>query len=733
MNNYAGIIVNNEAKAVDRLFTYKIPEELKNKILLGQMIKVPFGRSNKKIDAFVMELYSEYNEIGKLKEIISINNETPLLSKEHVQLIKVMKDKYLCSYLDCIKVMIPTGITRGNKAKTSALLFLGEPLKNKYLKEPYESIFQIVKNNNGLFNKSALSKKFNISLSSINTMIKNGFILSEDVVVSRYSDREYENYKSVKLNFEQQYVVSDIMESNENMFLIHGVTGSGKTEIYMNLVTKMMKLNKDSIILVPEISLTPQMVERFKGRFGKEIAVFHSKLGDGERYDEWNRVKNGEVKVAIGARSAIFLPFNNLGLIIIDEEHELSYKSDSNPKYDTREIAELKSGLYNCKLILGTATPSVESYYKAKENFYKLLKLSKRVNNYEMPKVSIVDMRNELMKNNKSIFSEELYNDINEKLDKKEQIIIFLNRRGFSTFVSCRKCGYVFKCDSCDISLTYHQKGNYMNCHYCGKQYSVKNSCPKCNSKYVKFFGVGTEKIQSIIEETFPRAKTLRMDFDTTRKKDSHEEIYNKFKNREADILIGTQMIAKGLDFENVTLVGIIAADISLNIPDYRAEERTYQLITQVSGRAGRGNNPGKVVIQTYEPQNQAIIYASQNNYEEFYESEIALRAAMNYPPFGKILLINFSSKNEEILIKNTQKIGYLLKHKLSNSDKIVMLGPTASSLSRIKEYYRWQILIKGKFDNEFENKIKNFIYENLKTMYNDIRVSLDVNPGNMM
>jgi primosomal protein N' (replication factor Y) len=564
-------------------------------------------------------------------------------------------------------------------------------------------------------------------------MIKNGFIFIEDVVMSRYNNKIYENYKSIKLNYVQQYIVNEILESNDNMFLIHGITGSGKTEIYMNLVRKMMDYNKDSIILVPEISLTPQMVERFKGRFGREIAVFHSRLGDGERFDEWNRVKNGEVKVAIGARSAIFLPFNNLGIIIIDEEHELSYKSDSNPKYDTREIGEIISNLINCKLVLGTATPSVESYYKGKEKIYKLLKLDKRVNNYSLPQVSIVDMRNELMKNNKSILSEELYKDINDKLDKNEQIIIFLNRRGFSTFVSCRKCGYVFKCDHCDISLTYHQKGNYMNCHYCGKQYEVKNSCPKCNSKYVKFFGLGTEKIQNIIEETFPRAKTLRMDFDTTRKKDSHEEIYNKFKNREADILIGTQMIAKGLDFENVTLVGIIAADISLNLPDYRAEERTYQLITQVSGRAGRGDKPGKVVIQTYEPENNSIIYASQNNYEGFYENEILLRKAMNYPPFGRILLINFSSKNEQVLINNIQKIGCLLKHKLRNSDNIFMLGPTVSSLSRIKEYYRWQILIKGKFDNEFENKIKNFVYENLKSMYNDIRVSLDVNPSNMM
>ncbi|GAA0176958.1 primosomal protein N' [Clostridium sediminicola] len=733
MHKYVGVIVNNEAKAVNKIFTYKVPEKLQNEVKLGIMVKVPFGRGNKKINAFVIEFYEVCLNCDNLKHIDSICERTPLLSEKNIELVKIMKEKYLCTYLECIKVMIPKGITKGAKAKVQSLIYLGEDLSGKFIKDSYIKIYEVVKKNNGLYNKNTISKKFNLSLSSVNTLIKHNFLIAKEEVVNRFNVREYETYKKVELNSQQKNIVDKIYEAKENMFLIHGVTGSGKTEIYMTLVSKMMEEDKDSIILVPEISLTPQMVERFKGRFGKDIAVFHSRLSDGERYDEWIRVKSGEVKVAIGARSAIFLPFKNLGLIIIDEEHELSYKSDSNPKYDTREIGELKCNINNCKLVLGSATPSVESYYKAECGYYNLFVINKRVGNVNLPEISIVDMREELLKNNKSILSEELYSEIKQKLTKGEQIIIFLNRRGFSTFVSCRMCGYVFKCDKCDISLTYHNRGNYLSCHYCGMKYPVKKLCPKCGSKYVKYFGVGTEKIQSIINETFPEARTLRMDFDTTRKKNSHEYIYNQFKNGEADILIGTQMIAKGLDFENVTLVGIIAADISLNLPDYRAEERTYQLITQVSGRAGRGRYSGKVVIQTYQPDNSSIIYAAENNYKEFYKKEIAMREIMNYPPFGKILLINLSSKNENLLIKNIQKIGYLLKKNYSDNDKIIILGPTASSLSRVKEYYRWQILIKGDFDNDFSENVKSYIYECLKNIYTEIRISIDINPSSLL
>ncbi|SUY72783.1 primosome assembly protein PriA [Clostridium putrefaciens] len=424
----------------------------------------------------------------------------------------------------------------------------------------------------------------------------------------------------------------------------------------MNLVEDCIREGKSSIVLVPEIALTPQMIERFKGRFGKDVAVFHSKLSDGERFDEWFRVKEGKAKLAVGARSAVFLPFKDLGIIIIDEEHEASYKSDSNPKYDAREIAKYRSKLEGCRVILGTATPSIESYYKAETREIELLNMEKRIDDAFMPVIQVIDMREELENDNRSIFSSLLYSKMKDALEKKEQIILFLNRRGFSTFVSCRKCGYVFKCDKCDISMTYHFSGNYLSCHYCGKRSRATNICPVCNSKYVKYFGVGTEKVETEVKKYFKDAKILRMDLDTTRRKDSYEKIYNSFKKGEADILIGTQMVAKGLDFPNVSLVGVLAADLSLNLPDYRASERTFQLITQVSGRAGRGKTIGDVVVQTYIPDSYSIKAAKEYNYSSFYKEELSIRKSMNYPPFSEILLINMSSKNEELLI-NVYKI----------------------------------------------------------------------------
>lgn len=733
MNQYAGIIVNNESVQVDKIFTYKIPKNLINKLRVGHRVKVPFGRSNKNIDGFVLELYETCRDVKGIKSIIGICDDFTVLRKEDVKLINIMREKYLCTYLECIKVIIPTGITKGIKNKIKEVICLGENLYGKFSKEPYITIYKIVEKNNGVYSKTEISNKFTVSLSSINTMIKHGFLRKSQEIIERFDNRSYSSYAEKKLNKEQETVVNSILNSKKNIFLIHGVTGSGKTEVYMNMVQHMINKNKECIILVPEISLTPQMVERFKGRFGNDIAVFHSRLSDGERYDEWLRVKNKKVKVAIGARSAIFLPFDNLGLIIIDEEHESSYKSDSDPKYNAREIGELKCNIENCKLVLGSATPSVETYYRCMNGEIELLTLEKRADGAKLPFIKIVDMREELLKNNKSIFSRDLYNGINKALSNKEQIILFLNRRGFSTFISCRKCGYVFQCDNCDISLTYHSSGNYLSCHYCGRRYPIKKVCPKCGSRYVKHFGIGTEKIEEEIKYSFPEAKVLRMDFDTTRKKNSYEYIYNTFKNGEADILVGTQMITKGLDFKNVTLVGVIAADLSLNLPDFRAGEKTFQLITQVAGRAGRGKKAGNVIVQTYNPDNYSIKYSSLNDYKNFFKEEIGLRYNMNYPPFSKILSINISSKNEELLIKSIQKIGIILKNKLENNNKISILGPSPCILSKIKEYYRWQILVKGELDIDLADNIKNIVYTSLQNSYSDIRISLDINPNNLL
>lgn len=734
MYKYAGVIVDNESEQVDRVFTYAIPEKIISKMQKGLRVKVPFGRGNRVLDAYIIQLYEVLDkDIKGIKYIKNVCDSYPLLSLKDLELIEKMKNKYICTYLECIKTIIPSGIIKGIGNKTNNVIFLGNPLNEKFNKKPYSHIYDVVKNNNGRFNKTLLSNKFSLSLSSINTMIKHGFLLQKEIIVNRYNQREYEIYKEKQLNKFQIDAVETILNSSKKMSLIHGVTGSGKTEIYMHLVSNMIKENKDSIILVPEISLTPQMVERFKGRFGKDIAVFHSKLSPGERMDEWIRVKNKEVKVAVGARSALFLPFSNLGLIVIDEEHESSYKSESSPKYNAVEIAELISEINNCKVVLGSATPSINTYYKAVSGEINLITINKRVDGADFPEIKIVDMREELLNNNRTIFSRELFYSIKDRIHKKEQIILFLNRRGFSTFISCRACGYVFKCPNCDISLTYHQESSHLNCHYCGSNVKAPSTCPQCGSKYVKYFGIGTERVERDIKKFFPKARTLRMDFDTTRKKNSYEYIYENFKNKNADILIGTQMIAKGLDFENVTLVGIIAADLSLNMPDFRANEKTFQIVTQVSGRAGRGVKPGKVVIQTYSPENYSIQYAASHDYIGFYEKEISLRRDMKYPPFTDILCINMSSEKEDILIKNIQNVGIYLNKMLENYDKINLLGPCPCALTKIKNNYRWQIILKGEVNVDLGKKVKNMVYELIKEDYNNIRINIDINPNNML
>ena len=733
MYKYAGIIINSDSTQLDRIFTYSIPLNLIGEIGIGMRVKVPFGLGNRKLDGFVIELYEACADFNKIKEIIEVCDSFPVLRKEDILLIEEMRRRYLCTYLECIKIMIPPGITKGMKIKTSDKIYLSGSLTEKYIKEPYISIYNLIKDNNGLYARSELSKKFNISLSSINTMLKHGFLTQSREAIQRVSGREYEGYEEKNLNIEQRTAVDKVLYSNEKKFLIHGVTGSGKTEVYMNLVQYMLNIGKESIILVPEISLTPQMVERFKGRFGKDIAVFHSRLSDGQRFDEWIRVKNKEVKVAIGARSAIFLPFDNLGIVIIDEEHEGSYKSDSDPKYNAREIAEMKSNLEGCKILLGSATPSIESYYKCINKDYELITLKNRADGALMPEVETIDMREELQNGNKSMFSRKLNEEILNCLQKGEQVILFLNRRGFSTFVSCRKCGYVFKCTKCDISLTYHSDKQILECHYCGEKMKLVHNCPECGSKYVKYFGVGTEKVEAEVKRSFPEAKVLRMDFDTTRTKDAYERIYETFKNGRANVLIGTQMIAKGLDFKNVTLVGVIAADLSLHIPDFRAAERTYQLITQVSGRAGRGEKKGKVIIQTYNPDDYSLKYSTENNYNGFYEHEISIRNDMNYPPFSSILSITLTSEEENQLIKTADKIGIMLKNQFNETSEVSVLGPCPCTISKIKNSFRWQILVKGEISTAVAMEVKNITHNCVKESNAVIRVSLDTNPNSLL
>ena len=731
---YAEIILNSEAIEIDRPFTYKVPLDMEEKVKVGQIVKVPFGARSKPVEGFILDLKAEeeMKVSFKMKNILSVENEEPIITEDDLKLINFLREEYLCKYIDAIRLLIPVGILKGAKSKSrNVIVFIDDNLEKIKNKDGYIETIDFIKRNTGKYTKTELSKEHGLSIYKLNKLIEHGLIKSEEEIVFRYNTREYNKYVQKNLTLEQSMAIKAIEESEENLILLKGVTGSGKTEVYMRIVEKTLKEGKSAIVLVPEIVLTPQMIERFKGRFGSNVALFHSKLSDGERFDEWYRVKEGKASLIIGARSAIFLPAKNLGLIIIDEEHENTYKSDQNPKYQTKEVAEYIAKLKGCKVILGSATPTIESYYRAISGEMKLVELNCRVDNRPMPEMTLVDMREELRSGNKSIFSRRLYVSMKEKLEKGEQIILFLNRRGFSTFVSCRSCGYVFQCEDCDISMTYHKNG-FLVCHYCGKTKQQPNLCPKCGSKYVKFFGAGTERVEEEVRRYFKNAKILRMDIDTTRAKDSHEKIYNAFKVGEADILIGTQMVSKGLDFPNVTLVGILAADMSLNIPDYRAAERSFQIITQVAGRAGRGDKEGEVIVQTYTPEHYSLQYAKKYNYEDFYEKEFTIRAMMGYPPFGRILLINGTGKNENELKNQMIYLGKRVKEKAEEFGGLEVLGPTPCIIYRIKENYRWQIIVKGEFSAKFSKSIKDILYDKANNVYNDIRVSMDINPNSL-
>ena len=730
---YAEIILNSETIEIDRPFTYEVPLDMEQKVKVGQMVRVPFGVRSKPVEGFILDLKEEEIKVSfKIKNILSVENEEPVITEEDLKLINFLREEYLCKYIDAIRLLIPVGILKGAKSKSrSVIVYIDDNLESIKNSDGYLEVINFIKRNTGKYTKSELTKEHGVSLYKLNKLIEHGLIKSEKEIVFRYNTREYNKDVEKKLTAEQSMAIEAIEDSEENLILLKGVTGAGKTEVYMRLVEKVLTEGKSAIVLVPEIALTPQMIERFKGRFGSNVALFHSKLSDGERFDEWYRVKEGKASLIIGARSAIFLPARKLGLIIIDEEHENTYKSDQNPKYQTKEVAEFISKLKGCKVILGSATPTIESYYRAISGEMKLVELNHRIDNRPMPEMKLVDMREELRSGNKSIFSRRLYASMQQKLEKGEQIILFLNRRGFSTFVSCRSCGYVFDCENCDISMTYHKNG-FLVCHYCGKTKKQPNLCPKCGSKYVKFFGAGTERVEEEVRKYLKNAKILRMDVDTTRAKDSHEKIYNAFKAGEADILIGTQMVSKGLDFPNVTLVGILSADMSLNLPDYRAAERSFQIITQVAGRAGRGEKEGEVIVQTYTPEHYSLQYAKKYDYEDFYEKEFTIRAMMGYPPFGRILLINGIGKNEDELKKQMIFLGKKVKEKAEEFGGLEVLGPTPCIIYKIKENYRWQIIVKGEFSSKFSKSIKDLLYDKANNVYNDIRVSMDINPNSL-
>ena len=743
----AQVIINSNVKDLNKIFDYNVPNNMLGTICVGDRVQVPFGRGKKTEEGFIIG-FKDTSEF-KVKDIIKIQDGIRL-TKENIGLAKLMARRYFCNISDCIKLMLPPGTATkniDNRIKDKTLNFV-------YLKKEIEEIEDDI--DNGIIKSDKQKRVLNFLIQNegiqttdleaitdttsavLKALEKKEYIeiIEEKVERNPFINKKVEPTKKLQLTSEQKKAFDEINENIQNNknkeYLIYGVTGSGKTEIYLQLIDEILKKNKTSIVLVPEISLTPQMVDRFIARFGeKKIAVLHSKLSIGERYDQWNKIKNGECKIVIGARSAIFAPVQNLGLIIIDEEHDSSYKSETSPRYNAKELAGFIAKQNNIPLVLGSATPDICSFYKAQTGNIELITLTKRANKSSLPKVEVVDLRQELANGNRSILSVKLYSAIEENIKNKKQTILFLNRRGFSTFVMCRDCGYTVKCKNCNITMTYHSKGNKLKCHYCGHEQKNLVECPECKSKNIKYFGTGTQKLEEEINKLFPTATTIRMDVDTVTKKDSHEEILNKFKNDNIDILIGTQMVVKGHHFPNVTLVGVIAADNSLYIEDYRANERTFQILTQVAGRAGRDKLPGKVIIQTYNPENFAIECSQKQDYNIFYDTEIELRKQLKYPPFCDIISIGLTDIDEYKIGKIAEAIYNNLNILINKYNiKLVVYKPLPCPIDKIKNKYRWRIILKGKLNNKIIDII-NMAIE--KTNNKTTRVIVDTNPTNLM
>lgn len=666
-------------------------------------------------------------EMKEIEQSVSLRTIQKDIEKGYVELIykvkqKGNKKKVRMVRLDCSFEQLAKQIEGFNANAKKQLEVI------KYLNENQISVISV----------ADLLAVTNTSDASIKALISKGILVEEYKEVYRdpYQDRHFEKTKALTLNNEQQKAIAPILSSVENkehhVFLMYGVTGSGKTEVYLQSIEAVLNNGKEAIVLVPEISLTPQMVNRFKGRFGSKVAVLHSGLSTGEKYDEWRKIQRKEVQLVVGARSAIFAPFENLGMIIIDEEHESSYKQEENPRYHARDVAIYRAKLHQCPVVLGSATPTLETFARAQKDVYKLLTLKERVNKRSMPSVEIVDMREELRSGNRTMFSTSLIEKLTNRLEKSEQSVLFLNKRGYSSFVMCRDCGFVIQCPHCDISLTYHRFGQQLKCHYCGHEEHMPNVCPECQSEHIRFFGTGTQRVEEELLKVLPEARIIRMDVDTTGRKGAHEKLLTKFGNKEADILLGTQMIAKGLDFPDVTLVGVLTADTMLHLPDFRAAEKTFQLLTQVSGRAGRHELPGEVIIQTYTPENYSIQLASMYDYDAFYEQEMFLRRSHSYPPYYFLALVTVSHPEITKVVSVTDKIVQYLRRNVSNETKI--LGPVASPIPRIKDRYRYQCMVKYKREKNLHETLRKIIEHFQQEMSsNDLMITIDLSPNTMM
>ncbi|MBF2464796.1 primosomal protein N' [Listeria welshimeri] len=797
MINIAKVIVDVPAMQVDRPFDYFIPEDLEELIRPGMRVSVPFGNrkiqgfvtsldeteENPKLKGIdgVMDLAPVLNEeLMELGDWLAEDTLSFRVSAYQAMLPAALRAKYEKYFLRLDdeneeleqlfegyetldwKVAEARGLLKQiDKWVREGSVEVVYQVKNKItnkkvrvvscLKSPYQlteiiedmpknakaqsrvlAFFQAFEGSEILV--SELKKQAETTDTTIKKLADLNILTIQEKIISRdpYQNHQFEKSESLQLLPDQQTACWKITAATEQeTFLIHGVTGSGKTEIYLQTIEAKLKEGKEAIVLVPEISLTPQMVERFKSRFGSEVAVLHSALSSGEKYDEWRKIERKEARVVVGARSAVFAPLENLGIIIIDEEHEASYKQEDNPRYHARDVAIWRANKYQCPVVLGSATPSLESFARAKKGVYTLIELPSRVNDRAMPEVSVVDMREELRKENRTEFSTELLEKIKDRIAKKEQTVLMLNRRGYSSFVMCRDCGYVVECPNCDISLTYHQSSNQMKCHYCGHEERVPQKCPSCEGEHIRYFGTGTQKVEESLTKLIPEARVIRMDVDTTRTKGAHEKLLKSFRNHEADILLGTQMIAKGLDFPDITLVGVLNADTMLHLPDFRASERTFQLLTQVSGRAGRHERTGEVVVQSYNPEHYSIEFAKKHDFIGFYNHEMQLRKMGSYPPFYYLTMINVSDENEMKAIRTIQEMAQFLRGKLGPD--AVVLGPVPSTITRIKNKYRYQCIIKYKIEPDLKKELKTLITHYQKDQQKGLTITIDVQPYVLM
>lgn len=725
----AEVLIEYSVKLLDRTFDYLVPNELKKDIKVGQKVLIPFG--NKIVEGFVMGLKedSDNQEEFEYKEIKDIVESTFCLNKELLDLGKKIQESTLSTLISAYQVMFPKALKASNKTniniKTDVICYLNEDINIDEYIVNHKNNKKEIELINKLKEETEIKRK-KIYCPSLKNLIDKKIVNIKNIETNRNVNYIKETKQEITLTESQQKAYDDILSSDNKNILLHGVTGSGKTEIYIKLIKEVLKNGKTAIMLVPEISLTPQIVGRFKSEFDTNVAVIHSGLSEGEKFDEYRRIVKKEASVVVGARSAIFAPLENIGAIIIDECGSASFKQDSSPKYNAIDVALIRGKTHGAFVVMGSATPLLEQYARGQKGVFKLITLNSRVSD-RLPKINIVDMNEEVKRRN-FIISNELKVKLTSVLNKKEQAIILLNRRGYSTFMSCASCGYVWKCPQCDISLIYHKSSSNLRCHYCGYSTKMTKVCPSCKEEAIKDLGMGTEKLEQIIKETFPSARTIRMDLDTTSRKGAHESIIEKFKNHEYDILIGTQMISKGLNFKNVTLVGVINADASLNIPDFRSGERTFELLMQTGGRTGRYDLPGEVVIQTFNKDNYVLDSIKKHSYLDFYNKEMEIRRNLKYPPYFYIVSIKIVSSEYEIARDESVKVkNYLVKNLSPN---FIVLGPSTASVFKLKNKYYFQIIIKYKKEENLFKVLKeiNDVYVTDK-----VKVDININPLNLL